>query len=169
MVVDEGHEITTDFPPVEGSVALRFEAVEEGLGTGEPLDDAGEGLVVRIAEHTLRQSEIEKRVQAEKHGSVAVQPRCVLADVAVVDLVVGRGDLAEQEEAPFAEGVGIFPDVRAKPRTGELAHVLDGVHPEYCYTKNIQEIDTRQAGESHIIYFAAISQCGISTICKTNC
>jgi hypothetical protein len=57
-----------------------------------------------------------------------VLARRILADVAVVEIVIGLGDLAVQEESMLPEAVGVFANVGAEARAGQRPHMLHRVH-----------------------------------------
>ena len=94
---------------------------EERLRVAKSFQHPGEG---------SGEAKVEDRVEAEEDRLVALLARGVLPDVAVIELIVGGGNLAEEEEVPFAEGIGIFANIRAKARAGKFPHVLDGIHPK---------------------------------------
>src|SRR4051794_9513652 len=111
MVVDERHQIAANLSAVQSPLSLRLETVEEGLRAGAPKQDLAQRSVVRILVNAFRESEIEHRVQSEKHRAVAIIDRGVLADVTVVQIVGRRGDLAEQKETALSERVCVFTHV----------------------------------------------------------
>ena len=84
VVIDEGDEVPPDLTPVECALTLCFEAVKQSLRTLKAFEHIAKS-AMPIA---LGKAEIQNRIQTEEDGVVAVLTGSVLADVAVIEIVV---------------------------------------------------------------------------------
>ena len=127
VIADESHQIAPNFATVQGTIALCLEPVEQGLRTLPPGRTSRSGALSGSAKTPSAKRKSSTESKPKKTVISFSRRGGVLADIPVVNIVRGRGYLAEQEEAAFTEAVGVLADVRAKPRAGQRPHVLYSV------------------------------------------